>query len=399
VSSVLLVRNNAAEKRTTQPRTPGCPLDRSRRSVWGEAFDHLDAAVAQLALDGTLLTVNERLCEVIGSQTRDLIGRKFDDFFESGEADPKCEILLGRLSAGQIDHYSTEMNGRRTDGQIVWLRMAFSLVRDKATDTPRSLTVIANDITLLRKVSQQLQDSELARVELSRRMLNAQEADRTRISRELHDDIGQSLAILKIDMVRARQQVFDHPEKMQPDLEEFAGGLDAIMHKVNCLSHNLHSSALEFLGLSAAVKKQCRECSEQLRLPIQCHCDSVEKELDSVIALAFLRIVQEAIHNAIKHSRATSIAVRLNGSDCYLCLEVSDDGVGFDVDAAKVSAGLGLISMRERIHLIGGAFNIFSSPGRGTRIVARAPITQNNILEPFLLESRSFDRARQEGPR
>ncbi|MGC1296169.1 MAG: ATP-binding protein, partial [Alloacidobacterium sp.] len=93
------------------------------------------------------------------------------------------------------------------------------------------------------------------------------------------------------------------------------------------------------------------------------------------------------------------IVVRLNGTDRYLGLEVSDDGVGFDMEATKVSAGLGLISMRERIHLIGGEFNIFSSPGRGTRIVARAPITQNNILEPFLLKSRSSDRIRHKGNR
>ncbi len=387
------------EEKSILPQNFGGTLNYSQRRIWGEAFDHLDAAIAQLALDGTVLTVNNRLCEVIGSQTKELIGRKFHDFLESEERDSKCETIIRRLVAGQMDRYSTRMNVRRTDGEIVRLEMAFLLVRDKTTNITRCLTVIAHDITFLRKISQQLQDSELARVQLSRRMMDAQEAERTRISRELHHDIGQSLAIFKIDMVRAQQQVSDHSEKMQSDLEGFAGRLDAIIHKVNCLSHNLHSSTLEFLGLATAVKRHCRECSEQLRLPIQCHCDTVEKEPDSVIALAALRIVQEAIHNAIKHSRATNIVVRLNGTDRYLGLEVSDDGVGFDIEATKVSAGLGLISMRERIHLIGGEFNIFSSPGRGTRIVARAPITQNNILEPFLLKSRSSDRARQEGPR
>jgi PAS domain S-box-containing protein len=387
------------EEKSILPQNFGGTLNYSQRRIWGEAFDHLDAAVAQLALDGTVLTANNRLCEVIGSQTKELIGRKFHDFLEPEERDSKCETIIRRLVAGQMDRYSTRMNVRRTDGEIVRLEMAFLLVRDKTTNITRCLTVIAHDITFLRKISQQLQDSELARVQLSRRMMDAQEAERTRISRELHHDIGQSLAILKIDMVRAKQQVSDHPEKMQSDLEGFAGRLDAIIHKVNCLAHNLHSSTLEFLGLAIAVKRHCRECSEQLRLPIQCHCDIVEKEPDRVIALAFLRIVQEAIHNAIKHSRATNMVVRLNGTDRYLGLEVSDDGVGFDIEVTKFSAGLGLISMRERIHLIGGEFNIFSSPGRGTRIVARAPITQNKILEPFFLKSRSSDRARQEGPR
>jgi len=397
VSRMLPNPAEGAEENSIQPHNFNATLNYSPRRIWGEAFDHLDAAVAQLALDGTVLTVNDRLCEVVGSQARELLGRKLHDFLEPEARESECEMILRRMIAGQIDRYSTEMKVRRTDGTIVWLEMAFLLVRDKTTYTARWLTVIANDITFSRKVSRQLQDSELARVELSRRMMNAQEADRTGIARELHDDIGQSLAILKIEIVRARQQVCDHPEKMQSDLEELAGALDAIIQRVNQLSHNLHSSALELLGLAAAVKRHCRECSEQLRFPIHCHCDTVEEELDSVMALAFLRIVQEAIHNAIKHSRATSISVRLNVSDHNLSLEVSDDGVGFDVEATTVSAGLGLISMRERIHLIGGEFNIFSSPGRGTRIVARAPITQNKVLEPFLLKSQASDRIRHKG--
>jgi len=253
--------------------------------------------------------------------------------------------------------------------------MASSLIRDKTTNTPCSLTVIANDITSLKQISRQLQESESARHELSRRMMNAQEAERTRISRELHDDIGQSLAILKIQMLRAGQPSSDYPEKVHPGLKELVGRVDAIIDSVNRLSHDLHSSALELLGLAAAVENHCLECSEQLSIPIQCHCDKVAEKLESAIAVAFLRVVQEAIHNAMKHSRATGVLVRLSSSDRDLRLEISDDGIGFDIEATRLTAGLGLISMRERIHLIGGEFDIFSSPGRGTRIMARAPTT------------------------
>ena len=98
-----------------------------------------------------------------------------------------------------------------------------------------------------------------------------------------------------------------------------------------------------------------------------------------MIAMAFLRVLQEAMHNAMKHSHATSITVRLTSSAGYVGLEICDDGVGFDVDVASLAAGLGLISMRERIHLVGGEFQIWSSPGRGTRITARAPIVQATL--------------------
>ena len=272
--------------------------------------------------------------------------------------------------------------------------MVCSLVPDEIADSPYAFAAKENDVAAFEQVRGRLQASELARNELSRRMMNAQEAERTRISRELHDDIGQSLAILKIQMAGAGATASDHPET-RPDLHEFADRLDAIIRKVNRLSRDLHSSELEYLGLAAAVESHCRERSVQLSIPIQCHCTNVEKTLDSAIALAFLRIAQEAIHNAVKHSRATTIEVRLNSSDGYLNLEVSDDGVGFDMKATRLSAGLGLISMRERIHLIGGEFNIFSSPGSGTRIAVSAPVSENNNPGPFLPKSKSSDHAVQ----
>lgn len=230
--------------------------------------------------------------------------------------------------------------------------------------------VVPSSITLRR----QLKESEMARMELSRRMINAQEADRIRLSRELHDDVGQSLAVLKIQMLRSGEPASDHREGRSPDLAELARTLDAIITKVSRLSHDLHSSALEFLGLSAAVKRHCLECSQHLGFPIQSHCEGVTGDLDKTMALAFFRILQEGIHNALKHSHATSMQVRITGTNRDLNLEISDDGVGFDVEAARFGTGLGLISMRERIYLMGGHCTIHSAPGRGTRINVSAPL-------------------------
>jgi len=229
--------------------------------------------------------------------------------------------------------------------------------------------------TLRRK----LKESEVARIELSRRMIDAQEADRTRLSRELHDDIGQSLAVLKIQMLRCGEPTSDPREGAPPDLKELAGRLDAIIHRVGRLSHDLHSSALEYLGLSAAIKSHCFECSRQLGFPIRCHCEEVTDELDKTLALTFFRILQEGIHNALKHSHATSMQVTMTRTNRDLSLEVADDGVGFDVDAVRFGTGLGLISIRERIHLAGGQCTIRSSPHHGTRINVSAPLSSKRI--------------------
>ena len=344
-----------------------------------EAYESLAVGVAQLTLDGKLISANAQMCDLVGQPRRELLKRSLSQLFVPQESWPECKAGLDRLIAGEIPHYSYDMGTLRRDGQLVWVNLLFSLVRDQVTNTPRSLTVVARDITFLDRTRQDLHDAELVRDDLSRRMMSAQEADRTRIARELHDDIGQSLAVLKIQMLRAGQPVSGHPEMIHASLKDLTGKLEKIINKVSRLSHNLHSSELELLGLAVAVKSHCRECSEQLRIPIHCSCDHLQEKMDSAVALAFLRVLQEALHNAMKHSGAKNITVHLIGSDHDLSLEIVDDGVGFDVEASKLAAGLGLISMRERTHLIGGEFEIWSSPGRGTKITARAPIVKRTL--------------------
>jgi PAS domain S-box-containing protein len=350
--------------------------DYDQEHIWSEAFEHLAVGVAQLTLDGKLLTANAQLCEIIGRPKRDLLEKNFMEFFTPERSWPEFKESLERLISGEIPNYSTNMSAVRPDGQLVWVNKVITLVRDDQTNIPRSMTAVVKEITLLKQAAQHLHDSEVARDELSRKMMDAQEADRSRIARELHDDIGQSLAVLKIEMLRTGQPVSGQSGALHPSLKELAGKLEKIIDKVSYLSHDLHSSQLELLGLTVAVKSHCRECSEQLSIPILCSCDEVEEQLDSMTALAFLRVLQEGLRNAVKHSRGTSITVRLTSSNHKLCLEIYDNGAGFDAESARLAPGLGLISMRERIHLIGGEFEISTSPGQGTRIVARAPIVQ-----------------------
>jgi PAS domain S-box-containing protein len=363
-----------------QPHAHEGPLDNLEASFWCKAFDHVGVAVGQLTLDGTFLSVNDRLCEILRHPRTDLLEKNFREFLHASETQSDLEAALGNLVAGEIPRYSAQMTAGSAAGRLLWFDITFSSIPDGNATSPQGLTLVANEITSLKLAREELHNSEEARDELSRRLLNAQEAERTRIARELHDDIGQSLAVLKIQMLRAGQPVSGHPEQRHADLVDLSKKLDAITHKVSRLSHGLHSSALEFLGLAAAVQSHCLECSQQLRIPIDCRCDEVQKKLDGIMALSFLRVVQEALHNAAKHSRARNITVRLNGSGRELRLEIREDGVGFDMEAARLAAGLGLISMRERIHLIGGEFDIVSSPGTGTRITAHAPIVEEIVL-------------------
>lgn len=199
--------------------------------------------------------------------------------------------------------------------------------------------------------------------------------ERMRVTRELHD-IEQSLAILAVQMMRAGKAVSGLPGTLHPGVPELSGKLKEIGDRVGRLSHELHSSRLKSFDLADAASHYCCESSKKFSIPIQCYCQGIPSDLDGLVALSILRVIQEAVDNAGKHSRAKGVRVDLQGSSNEIRLLVADDGIGFDVEEAKMAAGLGLISMTERIRLAGGDFAVSSQSGQGTRVTARVPLKQ-----------------------
>lgn len=327
-------------------------------------------AIAQLGLDGRWLTANQCMCDLLGAPFDEFSRVPFDKLFQvTAEEDD----LRSRLLKRQIPQYSSSRKLSFDGNGTSQLQVVFSLTPDG--DSPSIFAVIEN-ATALRSAEAALKESETARHELARRLTNAQEKERTRIARELHDDIGQSLAILRIQMLRAGQPVSGMAGKRHPSINDLCNDLKLLAEKVSRISHQLHSSELEYLGLAVAIQSHCREFSAKYKIAVDCSCTDLPEDLDSLLALSLLRIVQEALHNAAKHSKAKSMQVAVKASDTELSLLIADDGVGFDLEEAKLAAGLGLISMRERIHLAGGQFEITSAPGKGTRITARVPLNE-----------------------
>jgi PAS domain S-box-containing protein len=229
--------------------------------------------------------------------------------------------------------------------------------------------VIAEDISIR-------QQAEEVRLDLPQRLINAQEAECRRIGRELHDSIGQSLAVLTMDVERTRLSLTDPSPDTDATLARLCAKLRNLGQDVGNLSHRLHSSKLEMLGLAVAVEALSREFSEQYQLQARCNCSGVPENISPDVSLCFFRILQEALHNIAKHSQATKINIELNGTSDSLHLDITDDGVGFVPREPSASPGLGLISMRERLHLIGGTFIITTKPGSGTRIDAIVPMAK-----------------------
>ena len=263
--------------------------------------------------------------------------------------------------------FTVEYRLRRFDGQHHWITDSGS---------PRFLSdgTFAGYIGCCLDIHDR-KEMERSRFELYRRLMGAQEAERSRIARELHDGIGQEIALLSIQMQRAASPNGAESGSQRSGMQQLSKKLADIGVHVSHLSHKLHSSELEYLGLAVAITKLCREFSEEYPIRISCACRNIPKDLNHEIGLTFLRIVQESLHNIAKHSRAKSVQVEVEvvGTAEELSLSVQDDGTGFNFHQ-KTSAGLGLISMQERMYLIGGAFTIDSAIGVGTTVRAQAPL-------------------------
>ena len=204
---------------------------------------------------------------------------------------------------------------------------------------------------------------------LGARLLNAQETERARIARELHDDVSQQLALLAMDLEIMRHGDWKGGEHLAAQALERAHGVAKSVHE---LSHRLYPAKLRLIGLVAAIKGLQRELGPS-KVPIRFTFDNVPVSLSPDLTLCVFRVVQEAVQNAVKYSQAREVTVHLAAGPESLILFVSDDGIGFDAHEA-LGTGLGLISMKERLEAMGGSFQIHSRPGAGTRLDISVPL-------------------------
>jgi PAS domain S-box-containing protein len=254
----------------------------------------------------------------------------------------------------------------RPDGSVVWLEKNAHAFFDSNGAMVRMIGMIA-DIT-----EQKLAEESLSG--LSRKLIEAQETERARIARDLHDDIGQRLALLSVTLEGMRHVAPDSKNEISNRVDELRKQILDISASVHALSHQLHSSQLRHLGIVNAIRGFCMELSEQQNVSIDFVCIDVPETIPQDISLCLFRVLQEALHNAVKHSSVSHFGVELCGTSDAVHLTVRDSGIGFNPEAAMKGHGLGLTSMRERLKLVDGQFSIESQPMRGTAIYAYVPL-------------------------
>jgi signal transduction histidine kinase len=209
----------------------------------------------------------------------------------------------------------------------------------------------------------------------SGRLIAAQEEERERIARELHDDFSQRLALQGIGLSRLWKKRPESEEEQRALVRELWIRNQEISSDVHRLSHQLHSSKLQHVGLGPALMGLCEEISEKYGIQIECADRDVVSQIPKDVALCLFRVAQEALSNVVKHSQAKQAQVEIYSVNNEICLRIVDAGLGFDAGLEKADIGIGLVGMRERLRLVGGRLRIQSAPTLGTEILAQVPVS------------------------
>jgi PAS domain S-box-containing protein len=288
----------------------------------------------------------------------------FESLVYSDDRAGVIELVDRSLKTGQ----STKGEWRVVwpDGSVHWIAGQWRVLMDGSGEPFRMMGVNI-DIT-----ERKLAEEALSNV--GRRLIQAQEQERVRIARELHDDINQRMAMLEIDLGEFSERSPDSTGNLQIRLEALRLRVSEISMEIQAIAHRLHSSKLEYLGLVAACRSFCKEVAERQRVSVEFKADKVPPGVPRDVSLTLFRVLQESLQNAIKHSSVKNFEVYLVGMPEEIRLTVRDHGVGFDVEAAMDGLGLGLVSMRERLSLVKGTIFIASRPTDGTEVNVRVPM-------------------------
>ena len=338
-------------------------LLQSREELLKIFVKHVPAAVAMLDRDMRYLQVSDRWCVDFSLDSSQLLGRSHYEIFP--DIPDRWKRLHRRALAGETLRADEDRWDR--EGGTTWLRWEIRPWQNH-DGLPGGILVFSEDIT-------HRKHAEEALLGMGRKLIEAHEQERTRIGRDLHDDFVQRLALLSIELGAVQQDVPDGVSELRTRIGALRDQTMQITNDVQLLSHELHSSKLEYLGIVGATKNFCQEFSERQKVEIDFQSRDLPTALPTELSLSLFRVLQEALRNAMKHSGVKRFEVRLWGSTGEIHLTVSDLGVGFDSGAAMKSTGLGLTSMQERLRLVGGDLSINSQPKRGTTIHARVPFT------------------------
>ena len=308
--------------------------------------------------------IGEQATRLMGYPTAEWYG---PDFWESHihPDDRKQTISLCLNNSEMLDNYEFEYRMIALDGRVVWIHDLVNVARENGKAIKLSGFMI--DITERKQNEEMLRD-------LSGRLIKAQEEERSRVARELHDDLNQRMALLSIGLEQLGQKIPDGQEDVRKRVQDLWAITQEISSEIHRLSYQLHPIKLDHLGLASAIKSFCDELRERHGMQIEFSQRGFPATLQRDLTLCVFRIAQESLRNVIRHSGVNAARVIVVKNDDTVQLTISDFGCGFDTNSDVSRRGLGFISMRERLRLVGGEISIYSEPQCGTQIEVSVPL-------------------------
>jgi PAS domain S-box-containing protein len=337
--------------------------------------ERMNEGAAILSRDHTVLHCNQRFARFLGKGIQNVIGSSVQELVWPDDH-PKLDALL-RSAARKNCRGEIRLQSR----QVVPMPVHFSL-SPLRLDGTRAICLIASDLSEVKRAEQEVRASNEQLRKFAARLVSAREEERTRIAREVHDELGQALTAVKMDLAWLAGRL---PRRNAPMLERIRSTLDladSIIRTVRRISTDLRPSVLD-LGLAAAVEWQVQEF--QARTGIQCKLRLLTQEVFAPeVSTALFRILQETLTNVARHAKATRVEVVQQTERDRLVLRIRDNGRGFDPEDPSISKSLGLLGMRERAAILGGEVNITSASGKGTTVTAWIPLSppENSGAKP-----------------
>ncbi len=381
------------------------------------AFEALPWSVAVLDEEGTIIAVNQawrqfltrcgvtladdgvgtsylRVCEEargVGPEDTEVVAEAIRDLLLVSTAEHVFEYsynthteerwYLVRLRGGEVNgrrritavHQDvTDRRNIEAARKVVAHRELEALVDARTRDLRR-----ANQ--RLRDAQRELTESELRLRELTTRLFTAQEDERRRLAREFHDSFGQQIAAISIQLGSLRQRNVELVPDIRKHLADIQDQIVNLSNDLRRVSHELHPAALEQLGLQAALRAHCESFGSNEQIAVDFDGAGCPSSLRDDVATCLFRVTQTALHNVARHAGAQHALVRVAGSPGTIELRIVDDGKGFDVSEARQRAGLGLVSMEERVRMLGGRLQVTSVHGKGTTVKATMPVPLTDV--------------------
>ena len=346
-------------------------------------FENAGLGAALVDRQGRPIKCNPALQKMLGFTENELLKKVLIEFTHPDDRDLDWG-LFSELVAGKRDKYEIEKRYIRKDGRLMWGHLIVSRVKNQNGAAADYMVGMVEDITERKRADRELRaahdqltkelgertHAEAEIVRLSERLINAQEEERTRIARELHDDLSQQIAALGIVLSNIKRQIPEDQRDARERAQRAYDRLLAIGEGIRHLSHQLHPAVIEHSGLVAALESYCAEFESLTKVSVTVQSEGQFDDLPANTSLGIYRIAQEALQNIWKHSGVRAAHICLARTGERVQVQISDQGIGFDPAQPCKEAGLGLVSMRERVRLLGGTFTVESSAGQGTTIIA-----------------------------